>query len=248
MPAYISGYVELSLLIENVVPETAALAGKFGDDHQHETDRERDPQPGENRRERGRQVDAKDAFRSAHAQHRGRVARLGRDGTNALHGVDQDRETHAEGDHCDPHAVSEAEREKESRDDRDGRCRPRKLEQGVERSSERTRCPRGEPDGDTDGRSDREACGEALQAPYDLRENSVVGQISQACSSTSDAGGTRNDSAALAHSSQSTNAPANTANPSSGRPARSRAVLTATERVPRHSSGRRAAGSVAARR
>ena len=136
MPAYISGYGELTLLVENEVPETAALAGELGDDDQHETDRERDPKPGDDRRERGRQVDAKDAFRSADVQHRGGVARLRRDGTNALHRVDQDREAHAEGDHCDPHAVSEAERENEGRDDRDGRCRPRKLEQRVERPSE----------------------------------------------------------------------------------------------------------------
>ena len=72
----------------------------------------------------------RDAFDPADVQHRGRVARLGRDCPDALHGVDEDREAHAERDHRDPHGVAEAEDDDRDRDDRDRRGRPRELESG----------------------------------------------------------------------------------------------------------------------
>ncbi len=94
---------------------------------------------------------------------------------NATDRVDEDRKAHAECDQRDPHAVSEAEDEYQRRDDRDGRDRPRKLDQRIERTPGAERGSHDEPDGDADRRSDREAGGEPPKARCDLRQKLARG-------------------------------------------------------------------------
>ena len=89
---------ELTLLHQDVVAEAATLADELGDDDQHEADRERDPKPGSDRRKRGRQVDAKDAFRPPTCSIEAVSRASGRYGTNARHRVDENRKADAEGD------------------------------------------------------------------------------------------------------------------------------------------------------
>ena len=161
-------------------------------------------EPGNDRRERGRQVDAKDAFRSADVQHRGRVARLRRNGANALHRVDQDREAHAECDHRDPHAVSEAEREDEGGTIAMGGVALASSSNGSSARLRAGEVPMTSPIAIPIAAPIAKPAASRFRLAATSVRKSRVGQISHACSSTSDARGTRNESSAPAQSSQTT--------------------------------------------
>src|SRR6266542_4443464 len=229
-------HVVLRLLERDVAPESVARAGGELGDHEHdEADRERDAQPGNDRRERRREVDAVEPLHGADLQHRGGVARLWGDGADALDGVDEHRKADAERDYGDPRTVAEAEDHDRHGHDRDRRDRAQELGQRRER-------PSGTPKATPIPAPIPYPAASRFRLAAAVDRNSRVGHTCQARSTTVLAGGSKNDALLRAHASQRPSATRSTAGP------RSRRHITAVPGAPRRPRTRRAPGLRGARR
>ena len=153
-------------------PSPSPSPTELGDDDEDEADRERNAQAGEDRGERGGQVDAVDALQPADVQHPRGVAQLRRQRADALDGVDEHGEEDAERDHRDRASRRPTPRSDDrDRHDRDQGSRPQELDRADRAcASLRGEAPMTSPIAMADCRTDREPDGEPAQARRHVRE------------------------------------------------------------------------------
>ena len=159
-------------------------------------------------------------------EHRRGVAHLGRNRSDSLDRVDQDGEADGERDDADLHRVAEAEHDHRRGHDRDRRRRTPELDERLERAP----CtpldePISKPEPMPMPAPTTKPTASRSRLRSDTRSrNSLVGQTSQAVRSTELGRRIANEPLLRAHTSHAPSASANTATPSSGRPARASAA------------------------